>query len=185
MLAYAIQVLEKRNLRYMVVGSFASIAYGEPRFTLDIDIVVALPAAQVASLCNAFPSDEFYVSHEAAEAAVRSSGQFNVIEPVSGNKIDFIIARDDAWGREQLNRRQRVELLANRAGFAASPEDIIIAKMLYYQEGGSEKHLRDITGILKVSGDKVDRDYVLRWAKTFGLDEIWSAILRRIGSTRS
>jgi hypothetical protein len=65
--------------------------------------------------------------------------------------------------------------------FVASPEDVIIGKMLYYREGGSEKHLRDITGILKVSGDQVDRAYVARWAAELGVTEIWQAVLRRLG----
>jgi hypothetical protein len=53
--------------------------------------------------------------------------------------------------------------------------------MVYYREGGSEKHLRDITGILKVSGDAVDRRYVSRWAEEMGLADIWRAILGRPG----
>ncbi len=50
----------------------------------------------------------------------------------------------------------------------------------YYQEGGSEKHLRDITGILRISGNIVDRDYVANFAKQLGLAEIWEAVLNRL-----
>ena len=53
--------------------------------------------------------------------------------------------------------------------------------MGHYREGGSEKHLRDIMGILKVSGDVVDRSYVTRWADQMGLADIWQAILARLG----
>ena len=63
-----------------------------------------------------------------------------------------MIAQMSGWGREQM-LRQRVPLLADREAFAARPEDIAISKMIYYREGGSEKHLRDIAGMLKVSGD--------------------------------
>jgi hypothetical protein len=62
----------------------------------------------------------------------------------------------------------------------ASPEDVIIKKMQYYREGGSEKHLRDIAGILKISGDKVDKNYIARWATLFGVDTIWQAILEEL-----
>ena len=65
----------------------------------------------------------------------------------------------------------------------ARPEDIIISKMLYYKQGGSEKHMRDITGILKVSGEEVDRAYVERWAEELGLKEIWEAIQKRLSET--
>lgn len=181
LLRYLIDVLERMGVPYMLVGSFASGAYGEPRLTQDIDVVVDLPAGRVAEFCGAFPFDDYYVSAEAAARAARDGGQFNIIHPSSGNKIDVLIARTDPYGREQLARRQRVSILPDREGYTARPEDVIIGKMEYYREGGSEKHLRDITGILVVSGEDVDRDYVTRWANRLGLTEIWEAIQRRLG----
>ena len=105
----------------MLVGSFASMAYGEPRLTNDIDIVVRLDLAAADRLCAAFPAPDFYVSQSAAREAVLTRGQFNVIHPPSGNKIDFMIARDDPWGRSQLARRVRKPLLPNRDTFVAAP----------------------------------------------------------------
>ena len=61
LLRYAVGVLETMRLRYFVTGSTATILYGEVRFTNDIDIVVDLPEAQVASFCRQFPSGQFYV----------------------------------------------------------------------------------------------------------------------------
>lgn len=182
LLAMVLDVLERQGIIYFVVGSFASSVYGEPRFTQDVDIVVELSEAQVQPLCDAFPSPQFYVSPEAAMEALKSHSQFKVLHPDSGGKVDFMIARPDAWGREQLRRRREVKILPNRQGFAGRPEDIILSKMLYYREGGSEKHLRDITGILRVSGDDVDRAYVQKWADELGVADIWAAILRRLGS---
>lgn len=46
--------------------------------------------------------------------------------------------------------------------------------MEYFRDGGSEKHLRDITGILKVSDAGLDSEYVDRWAKAKGLTEFRS-----------
>jgi len=181
LLRRVIEVLEAQNITYMIVGSIASGAHGEPRFTRDIDIVVALPPRQVGPLCDAFPPDEYYVSRDAALEAVRRRGQFNVIHPASGNKIDFMLARNDPWSRTQLSRRWKMHVLTDREAAVAAPEDVIISKMASYREGGSEKHLRDITGILKVSGDDVDRAYVAHWADELGLTTIWRAILRRLG----
>jgi hypothetical protein len=167
----------------MLVGSLASSAYGDPRMTRDIDFVIDMTAAQVRTLCAAFPSDQFYVSPEAAlQALSLPAGQFNVIHPESGNKIDFMIARRDAWGKEQVSRRQRVQILPEISGYAARPEDVVLGKLLYYQEGGSEKHLRDIASILKVGGDAVDRGYIERWATDLGVPDIWQAILNRVGT---
>jgi len=181
LLAYAIRACERLRLTYMVVGSFTSGAYGEPRFTNDIDIVVDLRPEQVDALCGAFPADQFYVSREAALGAIGIGGQFNVIEPESGNNIDFMIARRDEWGQEELRRRQRLPFLAGVEGYAARPEDVIISKLLYFQEGGSDKHLRDIAGILKVAAQPLDRNYLERWIAALNLQEPWSAILQRLG----
>jgi hypothetical protein len=177
-----IVALERLNVPYMVVGSMASIAYGEPRFTQDVDVVIDPTESQAAALCQAFASDEFYASEEAARAAVRSRGQFNIIHSRSGNKVDLVILSPGAWGQSEISRRVRAQILPGLEGYRARPEDVIIGKMLYYQEGGSEKHLRDITGILKVTADDVDREYISRWAAVLGLTEIWQAVLARLES---
>ena len=182
LLRFIIEQLEQLAIQYMVVGSYASSAYGETRFTNDIDIVVEMSADQLRALIAKLPAQDFYVSEEAALAALRAKGQFNVIHPESGNKIDFMVARADAWGREQLRNRQRIELLTGLDVFAARPEDIILSKMLYYSEGGSEKHLRDITGIFRASGANIDRGYVQRYAQELGLLDVWDAVLKRISA---
>jgi predicted nucleotidyltransferase len=183
LLRHTIDALERLGVRYMLVGSFASIAYGEPRLTQDIDVVVDLPEQLIAQFCSTFPAPEFYLSEAAVRDSLRSRTPFNVLHPSSGNKIDFMPPRDDEWGRVQLNRRQRVRLLADREGYAARPEDVIIGKLWYYSEGGSEKHLRDIAGMLQISSDQIDRDEIARWADKLGFTPIWQAVLGRLSST--
>lgn len=180
LLRYVIEVLESQKLTYMVVGSFASSMYGEARLTSDIDIVVNLRADAVDRLCDAFPAPEFYVSTSAAREAVQMRGQFNVIHPSSANKVDFMIAHDDAWGRSQMSRRSRQPILADRETFLATPEDVILAKLLYYREGESEKHLRDIAGIFRISGDEIDKTYIEHWVGELGLVQEWQAVLDRL-----
>ena len=181
LLRRAIGALEALRVPYAVVGSIASMAYGEPRSTNDIDIVIGLMPSQVEALCEAFPAPEYYVSLPAARQALMQGGQFNVIHPASGNKIDFLTPPHNPWGRKQLQRRQRVEIVPGVIGYTASPDDIIVGKMWYYHEGGSEKHLRDIAAILQVSDELVDREYVRSWAEQLGLLDIWQAVLTRLG----
>ena len=124
LLRFAIETLDRLHITYMVVGSIASSAYGEPRSTQDIDIVIDVTPQQIQQLCTAFSPADFYVSVEAALSATRRPGsQFNVLDPSSGTKIDFMIARNDQWGREQVERRQKLELATNLEGYAARPED--------------------------------------------------------------
>jgi len=177
-----VEVLEELGSPYMLVGSFVSSVYGEPRFTQDIDLVADLRYGDAPKLCGKFPPEEYYISPEAVGQAIRTGGQFNIIHPSSGNKIDIMMPPDSLWGENQMRRRRQVWLLPDCQGYAATPEDIILSKMNYYREGGSDKHLRDITGILKVRGDGVDREYIERWSGQLGLTEIWQAILRRLAA---
>jgi len=180
LLRYAFQALDRQRVAYMLVGSLASTLYGEPRMTRDIDFVVDLSMSEVEPLCAEFPAPEFYVSVPAAQQAATQGGQFNVIHPSSGNKIDLMIARRDPWGREQLARRRRTEILEGTTGFVASPEDVILAKLWYYQDGGSDKHLRDIAAMLQISGHAIDRNYIEQWAGQLGVVEPWRAVVEKV-----
>jgi hypothetical protein len=154
--------------------------WGEPRFTQDIDIVIALLPKDIESLCLAFPAPEFYVNQSTACEAVERSGQFNVIHPSSGNKIGFMIAGKTAWSKAQLQRTRTVEISPGlRVSFAA-PEDVILGKLIYYREGGSDKHLRDIAGILKVSGELVDWHYLKQQAEQLDVALHWQTVLQRV-----
>jgi hypothetical protein len=180
LLRHVLDALERLEISYAVVGSFASGAWGEPRMTRDIDIVVRLTPSQVETLCAAFPEDEFYVSLPAAREALRSHGQFNVIHPSSGNKIDFMVVGSNDWSTAQLARRQRVEFAPDTAGYIAAPEDVIVGKLIDYREGGSEKHLRDIAGILTISDSLIDRDYIAKFSAQLGVSDIWQAVIDRV-----
>lgn len=172
--------LDGLAIPYFITGSCASISYGEPRLTNDIDIVADISAKQVAPLLEHFPLPEFYVSEDAVREAIALKGQFNIIHPASGLKVDIIISKGSEYDDRQFERRKRMPLSQESAADFASPEDVIVMKMEYYRRGGSEKHLRDITGMLKVSGNAIDREDISRWAKRLGLEEIWAAVLKRI-----
>jgi len=181
LLQKVVEVFENLRIPYLVTGSVAAMAYGEPRLTNDIDVVAAIDEQHIADLLSAFPSDEFYINEETVREAVHHHGQFNIIHPASGLKVDVIMKQDTPFDTSRFGRIRRIyPAEAYQANFAA-PEDVIIKKMEYYKEGGSEKHLRDIAGILKISGEMVDRDYIVDWAKRLGLSEIWDAVQRRLG----
>jgi len=180
LLRHAVQALQQLGVSHAIVGSFASGAWGESRFTQDIDIVVDLNSQQATELCRTFPREDFYVSESAAQEAVLHQTQFNVIHPTSGNKIDFMIANDSPWAISQLSRSRSIQLFPDLDAQFAAPEDVILGKLIYFREGGSEKHLRDITGILKISSDDVDREYVSRFATQLGVAELWQQILARV-----
>lgn len=180
LLRFVVSVLERLELAYFVTGSTVTIFYGEPRFTNDIDIVVDLPLSAVEEFCRQFPEDEFYVSHTAASDAVRRCAQFNIIQPRSGLKVDVIVPPPTAFNRSRFARARRVQAGEGWDASFSSPEDAIVKKMEFYRNGGSDKHLRDIAGVLKTSGREIDLAYIEQWADTLGLTEIWRTILDRV-----
>ena len=182
LLLFAVETLERHHFAYAIVGAFASGIWGESRFTQDIDILLMLAPADVEPLCSSFPPPEFYVSTAAAEEAVRLQRQFNVIHPASGNKIDFMIADTTDWTKSQLSRRRRVNVLQDKVASVAAPEDVILGKLVYFREGGSDKHLRDITSILQINQGEVDREYLDHFALLLGVVDIWQLVLKRLES---
>src|SRR5688500_18486528 len=109
LLSFLLDVLERQGLRYAIAGSHASMAYGEARFTNDIDVVVDLTPLTLRAFCNAFPESDFYVSDDGARTAAAKGGMFNIIHPESGLKIDVIVPRDE-FERGQLDRVVRAPL---------------------------------------------------------------------------
>src|SRR5256884_1957086 len=137
----------------MIGGSQAAVYYGEPRFTRDVDVVAGRGPPQIRALLARFPAPDFYVSGEAAREAGEPRGQFNIIHPASGLKIDIFVNRDTPYDRLRLERRRRLPLVPGRDAWFARAEDVILYKLIYYRDGQSELHLRDVIGILRVSGD--------------------------------
>jgi hypothetical protein len=182
LLRYLSAMLQRLGLRHFITGSTTTIFFGEPRFTNDIDVVVDLPEHRLAEFLAAFPEDSFYVSEEAARAALAQRGQFNIIHPESGLKIDVMVPSDTPYNRSRFERAVRVTP-GDYEAFFASPEDAIIKKMQYYLEGGSDKHLRDIASMLKIMGGRIDRTYIAQWSARLGLDELWRQITERADSS--
>ena len=168
LLRQVVETLGSLDLPYLITGSIATILYGEPRFTNDIDVV------------EAFPGDEFYLDPERIRQAVAAKSQFNIIHPASGLKIDVMIPAMDAFDRSRFSRAARVHPADDYEATFASPEDVIVKKMQFYSEGGSDKHLRDIAGVLRISSAEIDRDYVTEWADRLGLREIWDRVLEEL-----
>ena len=151
----------------------------ESRLTNDIDVLVALPAGDLHVFLAAFPPPNFYVSEDAARHAVRAGGMFKIIHPDSRQKVDVIIPSDD-FDRWQLSRIVHAPVFPGREARLVAPEDLVLKKMEYYREGGSEKHLRDIAGVAKVLGDRLDRDYIRAMAERMGLTDIWQTVTERL-----
>lgn len=179
-LANLVRQLESVDLTYALVGSIAAMSYGEPRATLDVDVVIVLSDSDLDAMAALFQPPDFYLSLEAAKAAVRSHSQFNVIHPESGMKVDFFVAGDSVE-RSQIRRRMRRAILPGVEAWCSPPEELIVKKLSYYHQGGSDKHLRDIGAMLRISPGQIDLERVRSLATDPELGAILDRVLESIG----
>jgi hypothetical protein len=174
-----IRKLNQLGAPYMVTGSWATTLYGKPRMTYDVDIIIHLESAQLLRLPELFPLEEFYCPplDVLRKEAQRPRGQFNLIHHPSGFKADIYIRKEDPldlWGFQ--NRRSFA--IAGESVWAAPPEYVILGKLEFFRQGGSQKHLRDIRVMLEVSSDTINRADLERWIRERGLDAEWAAAQR-------
>ena len=176
--------LDKLAISYFVTGSMATIAYGEPRMTNDIDMIVVLPLAKVAAFCEQFPEPEYHCWPESVREAVRQHRQFNILHPGSGLKVDVIIPAENEFNRSRLSRVRRVFVSKDFSAWFASPEDVILKKLEYFREGGSDKHLRDIAGVLKLLGSRIDQEYLEEWLMKLQLTDQWQKLTAHLANEK-
>jgi hypothetical protein len=175
------QVLENLSIPYMVVGGFAAIFYGEPRMTIDIDIVVDMEQKHVEPLVQAFAVPDFYISKEGVLDALRRHYSFNIIQSSTGAKIDMMPLPRDVYSRIAFRRRKRLPVdESGRGAFFIAPEDIVIAKLLAFRATGSDKHLRDARGVLQIQWDYLDFVVLRKTAEAEGVRELLDTLEQSI-----
>lgn len=170
-----INALEKAGIPYLITGSVGSSVFGEPRGTRDIDFIIAPTEAQL----RAFISDvsvDYYASLEAALEAFRNRSMFNVIEGSTGWKADLILLKNTPYEKEKFKRRIQGTYL-DIIIVVATPEDIILSKLVWGKASASEVQLRDVMGIVVTQKDRLDKVYLHRWAKDLKVDEVLERIL--------
>ena len=173
--------LNQLAIPYMATGAVAAIVYGEPRLTLDLDLVLTLTPGDAAGFAAAFPGEEFYVPPLEAilrEAERPEHGHFNLLHHDSGLRADIYLASNDplnTWGL--AHRRQ--ETVGGEPVWVAPAEYVIVRKLEYFRQGGSTKHLTDIRAMLRIRPDLVDLTTVARFVQERHLDPEWEMASQR------
>jgi hypothetical protein len=173
-----VRPLNRANIRYMVTGSVAAIFYGEPRLTHDVDLVAFLNQADIRGLAGSFPTADFYLPPPeviTAEAQREERGHFNIIHIATGFKADVYPTGQDDLSAWAFRLRRQVQFEGETV-VLAPPEYVIVRKLEYYREGGSEKHLRDIRSMLTISGQQLDRAALSEWIQRRAVQAQWQLV---------
>jgi hypothetical protein len=165
---------------YMITGAAASIIYGEPRLTNDLDLVLDLKKSEIPGFAQAFPLEEFYCPPEEViilEIGRSVRGHFNLIHHETGFRADVYLAGKDPLHHWALANRKSVQM-EDQTFWVAPVEYVILRKLEYYQEGQSEKHLRDIAGMLEVSDAQINAAWLEEQIAARRLQKEWQAARR-------
>lgn len=177
LLAIFAKPFDAAGVPYMVTGSMACIVYGEPRLTHDVDVVVELSVGDdLQRLEQAFPLSDFYLPPEevlAVEVSRSHRGHFNILHHDTGFKADIYVRGRDLLHDWAFPRRRHLQMEAITVT-VAPPEYVILRKLDYFREGRSEKHLRDIAGMLRLSADDIDIKAIEDLAARVGLTDAWA-----------
>ena len=170
LLGFICSALEERRINYMLSGSMALNVYSIPRYTRNIDIVIELSADNFPDFSKIFAERDCYFHQESANDEVRRQGMFNVIDWKSGMKIDFIVRKNDEFQRTEFRRRQRKTVLPGVDCWVISPEDLILAKLLWIQQLYSEQQVDDIKNVMH-DCSTLDKAYLIDWKKKLQLND--------------
>jgi hypothetical protein len=173
--ACVVTEFEALEVDYFVGGSVASSVFGEPRQTVDADLVARLLARPAEPLVEGL-SAGFYADLPAIVTAIQSQGCFSLIHLETMTKVDVFVRWCDAFAQSQFARRRKKsvgESLPLELYFA-SAEDTVLAKLDWYRKGGcvSDRQWRDLLGVLKVQAGALDRGYLVHWAGNLGVTDL-------------
>lgn len=172
-----IDSLDKVGIPYMVAGSLGSSLYGRPRATNDIDLVIAPDESQFRRFLETI-GPEYYVSEEAAWAALKGRSAFNIIDARTGWKADLRIRQDRPFSDEEFRRRQKADLLGMKA-WVVSPEDVVLSKLEWARESASEQQVRDVLGVLETQYGNLDMRYLRKWGEVLGVQDRLAELLEK------
>jgi hypothetical protein len=172
--------LNRLKLEYMITGATAAIVYGTPRLTNDLDVVLKLNLSEINEFRKAFTEDDYYVPPEeviTAEISREYHGHVNLLHLETGYKADCYIVGHDPLHIWALKNRRALEFHSETI-WIAPPEYVILRKLQYYREGGSEKHLNDIRNMIQISGKNIDFNLLKEKINQLKLEDQWKLIER-------
>ena len=184
-LRLVIEALNAAGVEYLIGGAIAEWAWGEPRATQDLDLVVKIPIKAINKLSKELEKRDMLIPAGIILDSIledRAGIPINATHMYSGLKADLYPVREgDELRRSAFQRREQVDYgLPIGKVYIHSPEDLILYKLMYFGLSQQSKHSRDIAAILKSKKNELDINYIEQWAARLGLNSLWKEMLANI-----
>jgi len=174
---------ERLGIPYLIGGSFASAVHGIVRATMDVDLVADIKPSHISSLV-ALLENEFYIDAEMILDAIQHTSSFNLIHLETMFKVDVFILKQRPFDLNQMQRRisQSVGDSSDDQAYFSTAEDIVLAKLECFRAGGetSERQWGDILGVLDLQSDRLDLEYLKKWAATLGIRDLLQRAIQAV-----
>ena len=169
-----VDILQRHGVRFHLTGGITSIAYGEPRMTQDVDVVVENIAIARAmdSFITAAEQAGFLLDAESVRRAVADRSMFQLFDMSEALKID-VYPRELVPG--ELDRSTLLEVFEGMPLPVASRSDAAASKLAWAAKG-SHKSRRDLRQIVRQMGS-ADRSELDRLAGLLGLGGLLADVL--------
>ena len=176
-----VTAFERLGIPYLIGGSLASAVYGIVRATMDADLVADIKSSHISSLVSLL-ENEFYIDGEMILDAIQHNSSFNLIHLATMFKVDVFVLKQRPFDINQMQRRisQPVGDSPEDRAFFSTAEDIVLAKLEWFRAGGetSERQWRDILGMLDIQGERLDFEYLQKWAAILGIQDLLQRAIR-------
>jgi hypothetical protein len=146
-----IDVLEAVGANYAIWGGMAVVAYGEPRFTQDLDILLSPEGFAAALFVRRLRENHYHVDETTVNRAL-SGGFFNVIHLAYHIKADFYVPVEPEL-QAMIGERVYLPFDEMRRAAYLTPASVVVAKLRAYQNSRSTRHLDDIASIVRLQGN--------------------------------
>ena len=169
-----VDILKSLGIPFHLTGGITSVAYGEPRMTQDIDIVLQNKKTdeQLPLFIKALSNSDFMFDQAAIEKAVEAKKMFQLFDTAEALKLDMY-PREMIAG--ELSRSEIAEVFEQMPLPIVSRIDAAASKLIWISKG-SHKSRRDLRQIFRNLSDD-DRERLSLLVSELGLTELLREVL--------
>ncbi|MEX0642117.1 MAG: nucleotidyltransferase [Pirellulales bacterium] len=176
-LADAIQLLEAQQILYALVGGMAVSVRGQPRATVDVDLVIAADVERALALAAVLDDTSFAPLFGNVSEVVERAFILPLRHRHTHVKVDLALGLS-GFEKQALARAQRVELAGTTVSIATT-EDLIVMKAF----AGRPQDEQDLEALVVAQGKQLDWEYCLRVAAELG-ESVGHDLITRIRNLR-